>query len=107
MAGGPAERPSWPRTIRPSLRQSAAVAARLGQGFPPAAAEDLADGELVDPNPAGPPVCPSCGRRHEAPGELRPSPVARSLLAGPGDSAALTRDDFRPPGWGRDRGRCP
>lgn len=96
VAAAPAERPSWPRTARPSLGQSAATAARLGQGLPPAAVEDLAGGELVDVDPAGPAVCPSCGRRHEAPDELRPSPMARPSLAGPGDSAALTRDGFRP-----------
>jgi hypothetical protein len=107
MAGAPAQRPAWPRTARPSLGQSAAVAARLGQGLPPAVAEDQAVGELGDLDPTGPPVCPACGRRHETPGELRPSPMTRPLLAGPGDSAALSRDGFRPPGWGRARGRCP
>jgi hypothetical protein len=106
-AAPPAQRPSWSRTARPSIGQSAATAARLGQGLPPAVAGDLAGGELVDLDPAGPLLCPACGRRHETPGELRPSPMARPLLAGAGDSAALTRDGFRPPGWGRARGRCP
>jgi hypothetical protein len=84
---------------RPSISQSAAVAARLGQGLPPATVA----GEPVDPT--GPPLCPNCGRQHETPGELRRPAMARSLLAGPGDSTAILRDrGARPPGWGRDRG---
>jgi hypothetical protein len=107
LAGAPAQRPSWARAARVSLGQSAATAARLGQGLPPAiVGDDLAGGELVDLDPTGPPVCPACGSRHETPGELRPSPMARPLFAGPRDAAALTRDGFRPPGWGRARGRC-
>jgi len=69
VATAPAERPSWPRSRAPSLGQSAAVAARLGQGLPPATVETPA--EPVDLDPTGPPVCPSCGRQHETPGELR------------------------------------
>ena len=60
-------------------------------------------GEDVDPT--GPPLCPSCGHRHATPAELRPRPMARGMLAGPGDSPAILRDrGARPPGWGRDRG---
>jgi hypothetical protein len=83
------------------MGQSAAVAARLGQGLPPAAVEGA---EPVDLDPTGPPVCPSCHQRHETPGEQRP-PMARPLLADPGDSTAILRDrGARPPDWGRDRG---
>jgi hypothetical protein len=104
VAEEPAERPSWRRPRTPSLGQSAAVASRLGQGLPPAAVEGIPP--AVEDDPTGPPLCPACHRRHETPGELRPPPMARTVLDRPGDSAALTRDAFGPPGWGRNRGRC-
>ena len=85
------------------MGQSAAVAARLGQGLPPATVEGVEPVEDVDPT--GPPLCPLCGHRHATPAELRPRPMARGMLAGPGDSPAILRDrGARPPGWGRDRG---
>jgi hypothetical protein len=103
VAGAPAARPSWPRTARPSLGQSAATAAR--PGLPPATveAEVTTSPGLVDVDPAAGPVCPSCHRRHPAPAEL-PVPMARRL-------APPTPPDPRirgaaPPGWGRDRRRC-
>jgi hypothetical protein len=107
LAGARAQRPFWPRTAPAEPGPACGHRGPARPGPPPAAVEDLAAGEPGDLAPTGPPVCPSCGRRHEAPGELRPSPMARPLFAGTGDSAALTRDGFRPPGWGRARGRCP
>jgi hypothetical protein len=94
--------PFWPRSRGPSLEQSAAVAARLGEGLPPATL-DPPGGELVDVDPGGPPVCPSCHRRHETPGELRPPAMARALDLSAG---RVDPRQQRLPGWGRDRGRC-
>ena len=101
MTGGPAERPSWPRTARPSLRQSAAVAARLGQALPPATVEDLTPAPPADDGP----VCARCGGRHPTPGGQLPA-WARPIGARVEDSPAMLRDrGARPPGRGRDRSR--
>jgi hypothetical protein len=104
VAAAPAERPSWPRSRGPSLGQSAAVAARLGHGLPPATVDRATGGrvDVEDLDAGGPPVCPACGHQHETPSDL-PS-MARSVVNRPGDSAALACDGFGPPGWGRRRG---
>ena len=96
MAGAPAERPSWSRAARPSLGQSAAVAARLGQGFPPTTVDP-------PPTPAPEPEPPAvvvadqgdgCGRSDRPPWAR---PLGQVLPPDPRTTS--------PPGWGRNRDR--
>jgi hypothetical protein len=100
----PGARPAWPRVDRPSIGQS--VAARLGQGLPPATVEgaDVEAPAADVEDLAAWPLCPACHRRHPTPGEPRPPMMARPLLARPDDSPAIRRDQAGPPGWGRRRG---
>jgi len=94
----PSERPSWPRSAQPTLGQSAATAARLGQGLPPAAVEAQ---PAPDPDAYDGPRCANCGGRHPTPGGDRPA-WARTV----GQLQPADPRQQRPPGWGRDRGRC-
>jgi hypothetical protein len=97
VAGAPAARPSWPRSRSPSLGQSAAVAARLGQGLPPATVEVL-------PTPAAAPESPAVVVADQGDGCGRSD---RPLWARPlGDMAPVDPRTAGIPGWGRNRGSC-
>jgi hypothetical protein len=105
VAGAAGKRPSWPRTAHPSIGQSAATAARLGQGLPLLAVEDPTPTLEPEPEPAGS-LGASCGGPHPTPGGDRP-PWARPIGGRVEDSPAMLRDrGASPPGWGRNRGGC-
>jgi hypothetical protein len=108
-AEAPAERPSWSRSRSPSVGQSAAVAARLGHGFPPAAVDPPptpAPDETESPAVVVADQGDGCGRSDRPPWarplgqRLPPTRAAKGRRAGAG-AAGRAAGDARPaPGPG-------